>query len=538
MTEHTPDTPRLWTPVYRCCWCQAEFIQRKVLDKLAWVCPNPVCYERQYKWHEVDVDGRLFYLPMPKQVVMEEAVASQAYSAICIGGQRGGGKSGGMRPLAYRYCRTIENFTVLVLRRMFPELLRNHIQKAQREAKRIGAKFANNKLTFPETDALMEFSHCQDDDDFKAYIGAEFDLVIFDQLEAFTEEQFTEIGAAAGRIPRDNWRGLILAGENPGGPLSSFVDEIFISQKRDRKKYPDYDPKQYCFIESALEDNPNVDKRYVNFLAAIKPEKREMYRWGRRDIFPDQFFKSFTADARIQRVTVPKYVPRIGGLHWAFIRPGIFLWSVVLPDGRLYIEQEWEFTETPADDLAGEILEITAARGWTLDRTFGNPPSDVPERQRGEDAFEVMRRAGLAVVRSRHHDVSGWQRLQQWLKPIKAQDGSLVPALILSPECEVLAAALPKLLQDQLDKENIRAAEYDFSAKALRYIVMSRPSVTTLEPTPQARDLSNFDDKTRRDIARSNRHDARARSGDLTVDDAGYPWGEMYGGVANSDEPW
>lgn len=533
----TPAEDQSWRPVTRCCWCRSEFVRRTVIDRLAWVCPNDECYARQFKWKILDIDGGLFYLPMPKQVVMEEAVASQLYAGICIGGARGGGKSGGMRPLAYRYCKALQNFTVIILRRMFPELKRNHIAKAQREVKRLGAKLANNIITFPETDATIEFGHCQDTDDYKQYIGAEADLIIFDQLEDFEELQFTEISAAAGRISRDDWRGLVLAGENPGGPLSDFVDKFFLSKDLPKEKYPDYDPTQYFFIESALEDNPNVDKRYVNFLSTMSAEKREMYRWGRRDIFPGQFFKSFQRDDRVQLLDVSRIAGRIGGLHWAFNKKGMYLWAVVLPDGRLYIECEYEFTETAPDDLAAEVLEISAKRKLTIMRTFGNPPSDVPEGQIGEDAFEVLHRSGLPVARSRHHDVSGWQRLQQWLKSIKNDSGDEVPALILSPECEILASALPKLLQDDDEKENILGTDYDHAPRALRYIVMSRPAVALIRPAQQSRDLSNFDAKTRRDIERLNRFESSERGRDIGANDASFPWGDLHS-VADPDKPW
>lgn len=297
------DSPeREWTAHPTCCWCGNDFQQRTVDGILSWVCKTDACAERQCDWKLVDKDGRLIYLPMPKQVELDEAIAAQQYGAICIGGHRGGGKSKALRMIAYRYCQKIERFTVIFLRREWAQLKRNHMRFVPYEAKRMGATFASSILKFQETGAELEFSHCNDQDDYKNFIGAEADLVIFDQLELFTLQQYVEISAATSRTTRDGWRGLTLAGENPGGPLSRFVEDIFITKTLDREKYPDYDPTDCAFIASRLEDNPATDERYVKRLALLPRERREQFRYGRRDVFPDQYFTTWNADLHVRSV--------------------------------------------------------------------------------------------------------------------------------------------------------------------------------------------------------------------------------------------
>src|SRR5947208_13065 len=132
------DITRTWAPVYRCCWCQSTFIQRMVDGVRAWVCPTDACYERQIVWKILDLAGKLFYLPMPRLVKLEEAVASQRYGAICLGGDRSGGKSVGMRALIYRYLMKLPNFAAILLRREFPQLELNHMRFVPGEAKRLG----------------------------------------------------------------------------------------------------------------------------------------------------------------------------------------------------------------------------------------------------------------------------------------------------------------------------------------------------------------------------------------------------------------
>src|SRR5439155_22519823 len=112
--------------------------------------------------------------------------------------------------------------------------------------------------------------------------------------------QFEAIGASVGRVERDDWRGLIGASENPNGPLSAFVDTIFVQKNPDAVKYPDYEAADYHFVYAHLEDNPYVSPQYVKNLARMAPEKREMYRFGRRDVYPGQFFQTWNPTAHVR----------------------------------------------------------------------------------------------------------------------------------------------------------------------------------------------------------------------------------------------
>lgn len=283
---------RNWEPSYICHWCQSPFVQKFVDSIKAWVCPTEACYLRQEAFKIIDVGKRLFYLPMPRLVELEEAIASQNYGAICLGGDRSGGKSVGIRAIMYRYCLKIENLATLLLRREFPELERNHMRFMEKEAPRIGAEYTSKKMKF-ETGAFIECGHCHAPKDYARYIGADMDMITFGQLEQFSQQQFTEISPSTGRIRRDNWRGLVLAEENPGGPLADFVQTFFIKKDPDPALYPNYDPDDHHFIASQLDDNPYTDPRYVKKLANLQYERREMFRYGRRDVFPGQFFPDF-----------------------------------------------------------------------------------------------------------------------------------------------------------------------------------------------------------------------------------------------------
>jgi hypothetical protein len=488
-----------WVPVFRCCWCDSEFVQRIVDRVNAWTCPTDECFERQLAYKHLTTDNRLFFLPLPKQVELLDAIESQQYAAIAIGGHRNSAKSHLVRMVAYRYCKKFDNFSVLFLRRSMPELRLNHMRFAIRETKLIGAKYMTNSVVW-DNDSELIWGSCFETDDYKNYIGGDVDLIIFDQLEEFEQVQFVEIMPSTGRTrKRPNWRGLVLAGENPGGPLSAFVEEMFIDKNVDPVKFPDYDGAQYHFIAARLEDNPYADPRYVQNLAGLSPERRAMFRFGRRDIFPRQYFKTFVRHDRVQHIDVPHDVPRLCGLHWGFFRPGIMLWAVVLPDGRLYIEREHPFEETVASDVAKAIAQINTTSKITMAQVWGNPINSVPDDDIGEHTFETLFLHGLPVIRSDHDPINGWQRLQHWFQPIVTKTGE-IPALIVSPDCSTLIRTLPQLLQATVNPEDLDDGGPTHAAKALRYLVMSRPEPPGVAVKPEGRDLSQLDERTRAEI--------------------------------------
>ena len=226
--------------------------------------------------------------------------------------------------------------------------------------------------------------------------------------------------------------------------------------------------------------------------------------------------------------TIPPDAPRICAMHWGFFRPGIFLWAVPLPDGRLYIEREFTFIETVASDVAKAIVAINRLHKIKMGAggfAWGNAPAKVKDDDIGEGTFETLYNNGVPVVESTHDPIAGWQRLQHWLEPMTI-DGREQATLIVSPACRTVIATLPQLLQDDHQPEDVDDTGETHAAKALRYLVMSRPEPPTAPPLPDGRDLSKLDDRVRQEIEFLREID-QAEATDQAA--AEYSMGEFWG---------
>lgn len=489
--------PSGWKPRPLCCWCQSDLVKAQVFGSPVWVCPKEECHQRQLQWAMVTnaqlnkgepSQSLLHYLPLPKQTVVLEAIRSGQYRRILYGGAAGGGKSRLLRFLAYQLCLTYKNFNVLLLRRTFPELEDTHIREANREVGpdpgQIPGKCtpSNHLVEFPSTGSVLRFGHCQDDKAMSSYLSREYDLILFDELVTFTELQYLLISSRARTVRTDGWTPMVVAGTNPGGPGSAWVTELFIHKNRDPKKYPNYKPDDHLYIQALLDDNPYVNPTYVEFLMDLDPDTREAYRWGRWDIFPGQYFKEFRKERHCSSPYVPNTIPRLGGMDWGYLRPGVFLWAVPLEDGRLYIEREYVFTETPPSEVAKNIVTLTQYFGWTLMASHGDPAMGIRNHETGEDIFETLQKNGLSVQPAKNERVNGWMRVREWLKPIPDPQDPQNPkkykaALVINPDgCPYLVRTLPQLMQDPTKLEDVNTDGEDHAADALRYLLMSRPA--------------------------------------------------------------
>lgn len=491
MSDHTRH------PLARCGWCGAAFVRGTVVDASVWLCPTEACWTRQIAAAMVvTLKGKgkhCRFVPLPRQVDAMDALAGRPIY-ILLGGAAGGSKSKGVREIAHAECLKHPHFKVLLLRRTFGELQSNHIDDSMLEAPEMAAECVPSaKVVRYQNGSILQFGHCETAADAAKYLSSEYDLIIFDELVTFEETQFLLISSRA-RSTKPGVTPKILAGTNPGGPQSHWVRSRFIDKTVDLEQFPDYQPEDWCFIPSKLEDNPYLDQQYERKLLSLPPELRKAYRDGDWDIFPGQYFPEWrrsthvSADHRV----IPSDVERVLALDWGFVKPGSCGWWALV-DGHAYREEEYIFTRTTAFEVGKEIARRCKERSLTrIKYLVFDTAMEIPQNDTGESTIETVRRGlragGLAIqtVQADKDRVNGWQRLRHWLG--KAPDGH--PWLQSSPACPYFNRTMPAMVSHATKPEDVDTDGEDHAADEARYFAMSRPWPGTVSKTTPVKEWS------------------------------------------------
>ena len=473
----------------RCCWCGKPFIKWREGVTSFYVCPTEKCRRRQQRY-ALGVNGQVVYMPLPRQVEAIIAVLRRRYRWILYGGARGGAKSHFLRWLAYALCLRIPCFQAVLLRRTYPELEKSHMRRIPAEVKMLGADYtpsARPPVIKFHNGSVLELGHCQDPQDIENYLSAEYHLVLPDELGTFEEDMILKIASSA-RLYHPRFKPCVVGSTNPG---SSWVKDRWVTKEVDLERFPYYDPTEYHFIQSLLDDNPYPDPEYERMLNALDPDTYAAWRMGSWDVFEGQYFKEFRRDKHCEVLDIPKEIPRIGGFDWGYSPdPAVMLFAVVLPDGHLHIEKEMVFRETIAAEVGASIVRECRDTGITLSTAWADPATKIRSGQTGESIFETLGRVGVPVVAANHERVNGWQRLRHWLRPNPVTGKSW---LTINPDsCRGLVRTLPSLVHDDTHPEDVnRKSRDDHWADALRYLVMGRPAPMEIgksdhEPPPDS----------------------------------------------------
>jgi predicted phage terminase large subunit-like protein len=135
------------------------------------------------------------------------------------------------------------------------------------------AKFNSleNTWYFP-SGAKIAFGYLDTENDKYRYQGAEFQLVGFDEVTQFTEDQYRYLFSRLRRL-KDSYIPLRMRGaSNPGGVGHDWVKRRFIIEGQEYNR---------VFIPAKLQENPYLDQQgYINSLSELDPVTRRQYLEG------------------------------------------------------------------------------------------------------------------------------------------------------------------------------------------------------------------------------------------------------------------
>lgn len=437
-----------------------------------------------------------FYLPIPNQVIMHAC----RFPNVGFGGAAGGSKSHGSRWDAYRHCWTIPNFSAIIMRRTFGELKRNHMDKVRQEAKRINDFLGQEvmqfvpsefELRFAHNGSKVIFGHCQNPGDEDKYLSDEYDAFYPDEVATFLQAQVLGV---AGRL-RSTIEGVeprMVATTNPAGAHTLWYKDWFVDHNVNLEEYPDYDPKDYYFIQSLLYDNPYLmDKdgtfsKYIKRLGGYSPMRRKQMLEGDWSAITGQYFEDFAHPKRFQRIAFSELrgcrIER--WIDWGFSKPGVCYWVAIFPSGHVHTFFEYKFEKTIANVVAVHIRDITKellrqigsnnpTRQLRIHKTIADPSMFNLDGHVAESYATVFARAGGVVcTEGDNQRVLGWGRMRSWM----AMDPTgRMWWTVDNIACPYAARTIGSLVTSKSDPEDCDTTGEDHAADAHRYGFQAQP---------------------------------------------------------------
>lgn len=415
----------------------------------------------------IDLGWKKIYLSKKQE---EFFLAKERY--VLYGGAKGGGKSFALRWKSILRRIKYPQSRGLILRRTYPELVRTHIEKIQREIPSHFYKYNQQQhfFTFPNG-SILEMGACQYESDVLRYAGSEYDDIAIDEATEFTEYQFNILKTTL-RTTRKDLKVRMFLASNPLGVGHGWVKRLFIDQK-----IPDY-----RFIPASVYDNPflmEASPEYVEELKNLPQELKRAYLEGDWNIYAGQVFSEFRHNLHVID-SLPISLndcKKIISFDWGYNAPGCALWLAFSPDKRVYVYREiYQNQRTPLE--------------WAQDMNFYLQsekvdyillPHDCFSQHAGvESVAEVFRKNLLCPIKEAKTLSANARKnrlaiTHQYLS--LAADG--LPYLQILSSCRNLIRTLPELVYDSSNFEDVDTSGEDHAYDALSIALLERQNIAS-----------------------------------------------------------
>lgn len=439
----------------------------------------------------------------PKQQRAEDL--SEKVDVLFYGGAAGGGKTDWLMWHAYELSLRHPGHQTLALRRTFPQLkdslMRRSIEKFDQSQARY---MVGDKEWVFNNDATLRFGYCDAEDDYRHYLSAEYDLIVFEELTEFSELQFKMLRSRCRTTARKRSRGIrphVVAASNPGQVGHEWV-------KRDLVVSTDYGHKiaeveieamgrrkmvSVGFVPAKVSDNPYIDPDYVFNLASLPDIQRRQYLDGDWDIFEGQYFSEWDAATHVVApFQIPPTWTRVGGVDYGFAAPFCALWAAFDPDGNCWVYREAYQKGLTATEQAKLVIGMSTLppdeQGKRAPERIDYTVADPSVWSRGGTGMSIAsqyHQAGLHARKAMNARVDGWTRLRDWLRASNLPelgDGRrnphFGPTIRVFSTCTNLIRTLPVMIHSDTNPEDLDTTLEDHACDALRYLLMSRPRRT------------------------------------------------------------
>lgn len=434
-------------------------------------------------------------LPSPKQ---EEMLRARA-KFVAYGGARGGGKSWAVREKARLLALRWAGIRILIVRRTYAELERNHIRYLRSMLHGIAEYNSARKCFEFPNGSLIEFMYCERDADLDRLQGSEYDVIFVDEATQLTETQLRSLlpcVRAVNRLPK-----RIYYTCNPGGPGHAYIRRLFVEKRYEQGENPD----DYAFIQALVTDNValmRANPDYVKLLDALPEKQKAAWRYGSWDVYEGQFFDEFR-DAkehykdRLFTHVIESFEPPANWRYYrsydfGYNKPFSVGWWAVDFDGVLYrILELYGCTKEPdvgvrwtADQQFAEVARIEREHPYLRGRSVTGVADPAIWTKDGSGVSIAERAAahGIYFTPGNNDRINGWMQCRYRLQ----FDEQGVPQMYVFENCSAFRRTVPALLYDSTRVEDVDTKMEDHVADEWRYMCMARPIKPTRMPARSA----------------------------------------------------
>lgn len=412
------------------------------------------------------------------------------------GGARGGGKSWAVQRKAILLALRFAGIKILLLRRTYRDLERNHVRELQKLLKDFAVYSKQDKLFIFPNGSIIELGYCAADSDALQYQGVEYDVMFFDEATQFTEYQFSTIYPSVRGV--NGFPKRIYLTCNPGGVGHEWVKRLFIS-----KKYKDgEDPKDYEFIPATVQDNAVLlqnDKDYVKMLDSLPDGLRQAWRDGNWDMLAGQYFSEFDRNVHvIEPFSVPKHWKRYRSIDYGLDCLAC-LWIAIDERGDYYIYREYAKEDKTISQGAKEVLSLSEDE----EILYTVAPDDLWARSQetAKSKAVLFSEAGLHLLKGNRNRETGWLAIKDLLT-VKGNDTRLK----IFKNCTELIECLPALQRDAKKPTDCMTEPHNIThlPDALRYFCLqyTHPAKEPDNRSQFEKDLEKYKNKVLRDTGK------------------------------------
>lgn len=363
---------------------------------------------------------RLDYTPEPKQAIAHRTIVDE----MLYGGAAGGGKSRAGRVEVIRMALLVPGSRSVIFRRTFPDLQRAVVEQMRQEMPPRVARYNEGKHLWRfRNGSVIELAYLQRDADVYNYQGAEYQLIVFEEVTQFSEKQYKYLlgrlrasGQVRDRLDEIGWMPRIIATGNPGGVGHLWVKRRWVDPVPPGVVWvvppdehgealnvpatvaraaaaradippenipadipgPDDDPEREMtrvYIPAKASDNSHIDRAYQRRLDRLDPMLRRALRDGDWDVLEGVRFSQWTNGLHVITPEQmppdfhPLNYPCCVGVDYGMENPFSAVWLALLPDRRVLVYRQIRATGLTPREQA-QAIKDSEMEG---ERTPGHP---------------------------------------------------------------------------------------------------------------------------------------------------------------------